>query len=73
MIYEFIDKHRSAHAVKRMCQLLGVRRSGYYEWKRQGQSVRHQRDAVLLEKIKESYYESKRRYGSTNIHKDLQE
>ncbi len=73
MIYEFIDNHRSAHAVEMMCRLLGVMRSGYYAWKKQGQSARVQRDAVLFEKIKESYYQSKRRYGSPNIHKDLQE
>ena len=73
MIYEFIDKHRSAHAVKRMCRLLGVMRSGYYAWKKRGQSARRKKDAILFEKIKDSYYQSKRRYGSPNIHKDLQE
>jgi len=73
MIYGFIDKHRTVHAVERMCRVLGVTRSGYYGWKRRGQSRRVRRDEVLLEKIKESHCRSNGRYGSPNIHKDLQE
>jgi len=73
MIYEFIDEHRTMHAVERMCRILGVTRSGYYGWKRRGQSRRVQRDGILLAKIKESHHQSNGRYGSPNIHKDLQE
>jgi len=73
MIYGFIDKHRTAHAVERMCRVLGVRRSGYYAWKKRGQSARVRRDAVLLGKIRESYRLSRGRYGSPNIHEDLRE
>jgi putative transposase len=73
MIYGFIDKHRTVHAVERMCRVLSVTRSGYYGWKRRGQSRRVRRDAVLLEKIKESHRQSNGRYGSPNILKDLQE
>jgi transposase InsO family protein len=73
MIYGFIDKHRSAHAVERMCRVLGVRRSGYYAWKKRAQSARKRRDAVLLGKIRESYRLSRGRYGSPNIHEDLRE
>jgi putative transposase len=71
MIYKFIDEHRSVHAVERMCRILGVTRSGYYGWLRHGQSKRGLRDAVLLEKIRESHRRSSGRYGSPNIHKDL--
>lgn len=73
MIYGFIDKHRTAHAVERMCRVLGVRRSGYYAWKKRGQSARVRRDAVLLGKIRESYRLSRGRYGSPNIHEDLRQ
>jgi len=73
MIYGFIDRHRSVHAVERMCRVLGVTRSGYYSWKSRGQSRRVRRDGVLLEKIRESHLQSNRRYGSPNIHKDLRE
>lgn len=73
MIYGFIDKYRSAHAVGRMCRVLGVRRSGYYAWKRRGQSRRALRDEELLGKIMESHGLSKGRYGSPNIHEDLRD
>ncbi len=73
MIYGFIEKHRSAHAVEMMCRILRVTRSGYYAWKKRGESRRKRRDAVLLEKIRESYRESRGRYGSPNIHEDLRQ
>jgi putative transposase len=73
MIYGFIEKHRSAHAVEMMCRILRVTRSGYYAWKKRGESQRVRRDAVLLEKIRESYRGSRGRYGSPNIHEDLRQ
>ncbi len=71
MIYEFIEMHRSVHAVERMCQVFGVTRSGYYVWSQHKQSRRAQRDLVLLEKIRQSHMQSEGRYGSPNIHKDI--
>lgn len=71
MIYEFIDKYRSVHAVERMCHVFGVTRSGYYAWHEHRQSRRAQRDLELLSKIKESHKHSRGRYGSPNIHRDL--
>ena len=71
MIYRFIENHRSEHAVGRMCRVLGVTRSGYHAWRNRGQSQRARRDAELLLKIRESHRQSKGRYGSPNIHKDL--
>lgn len=71
MIYEFIERHRSVHAVERMCRVLGVTRSGYYGWSQHRQSRRTRRDIMLLEKIRESHLQSGGRYGSPNIHKDL--
>jgi len=73
MIYEFIDKHSSAHAVERMCRVLGVKRSSYYVWKKRGLSQRDRRDLELLEKVRQSYRLSSGRYGSPNIHEDLQQ
>jgi transposase InsO family protein len=73
MIYGFIDRHRSEHAVGRMCRVLGVTRSGYHAWKRRGPSRRARRDAELLVKIRESHRLSKGLYGSPNIQEDLRE
>jgi hypothetical protein len=30
--FRFVDEHRNAHGVKRMCDVLGWDRSGYYTW-----------------------------------------
>ncbi|WLW52711.1 ATP-binding protein [Streptomyces sp. YU58] len=30
--FRFVDEHRHAHGVKRMCDVLGWDRSGYYTW-----------------------------------------
>ncbi len=30
--FRFVDEHRNAHVVKRMCDVLGWDRSGYYTW-----------------------------------------
>lgn len=73
MIYDFIDQHRFAHAVQRMCLVFGVTRSGYYAWKKSDQSRRVLRDRELLGKIRESHRLSSGRYGSPNIHKDLRQ
>lgn len=73
MIYDFIEQHRFAHAVQRMCQVFGVTRSGYYAWKKSSESRRVHRDRELLGKITESHRLSSGRYGSPNIHKDLQQ
>jgi transposase InsO family protein len=73
MRYGFIDKHRSTFAVRRMCQVLGVKRSGYYAWRRRGLSRRLKRDGILLEQIMKSHVLSSGRYGSPNILRDLRD
>ena len=65
--------HRSMFRVARMCQVLGVKRSGYYAWLARGLSLRAMRDMVLLEQIKKSHKLSKGIYGSPNILNDLKD
>ena len=39
MKYAFIHRHRQVFSIQRMCQVIGVARSGYYAWQqRQGTS-----------------------------------
>lgn len=73
MRYRFIEKHRSAYAVERMCRVLGVTRSGYYAWRRRGMSRRDIYDQVLLGHIRESYKQSRGCYGSPRIWQDLRD
>jgi len=71
MKYEFIDRHRSAFRVMKMCQVLEVSRSAYYAWKRRPESVTEQRNRKLLDEIKQIWERSRRLYGSPRITSDL--
>jgi transposase InsO family protein len=71
MKYDFIESHRSAFAVERMCRALGVRRSGYYAWRGRVPGRRSAEDEHLLVRIRESYKMSRRSYGSPRVLKDL--
>src|SRR4051794_14661869 len=53
------------------CRLLGVSRSGYYDWERRAPSDRALSDAWLIERIREIWAENRKVYGSPRIHADL--
>jgi transposase InsO family protein len=67
MRYEYIREHRQEFSVKRMCQLLGVTRSGYYAWQTEKTGPREVENRVLLEQIRVEYKLSRRTYGSPRI------
>ena len=54
-----------------MCDVLEVSRSGYYAWKDRMKSAREIRNDKLLEEIRQAFFESKKRYGSPRIYKQL--
>lgn len=56
-----------------MCRLLGVARSGFYQWLHKSTSDRAQKDARLLALIRDSYNASHGIYGSPRIFLDLRE
>jgi len=71
MKYLFIENHRSAFRVEKMCRVLGVSRSGYYSWRKRGFSKRGRSNQALLVKIKKFHEDSRRTYGSPRITADL--
>lgn len=68
MKYRFIAEHERDHSVKRMCQILGVQRSGYYAWKDRPVSSRAQANEELLVKVRQAFHHSRCTYGSLRIH-----
>lgn len=73
MRYEYIREHRQEFSVKRMCQLLGVTRSGYYAWQAEKQGPRALENRVLVEQIRVEYKISRQTYGSPRIWARLQD
>jgi len=67
MKYAFIKAHEKEYSVKRMCGILGVRRSGYYAWKKRPMSSREEANQELLKKVWEAFEISRSTYGSLRI------
>lgn len=64
MKYAFMRANREEFELKRMCRVLQVSRSGYYDWTGREQSKHSQQDCVLLNEIRQIHHDSKEAYGS---------
>jgi transposase InsO family protein len=53
--------------IEKMCKVLNVSRSGYYNWLSRKSSKRCLENRILTEQIKKIHLESKQRYGSPKI------
>ncbi len=72
-IYKFIEAHQKQYSVQRMCRVLEVARSGYYDWLREPVSNHAQEDARLLRLIRASFIASHGIYGAPRVFLDLRE
>ena len=73
MKYAFIEKHRRHYAVRRMCSVLQVSTSGYYDWRKRPESARSLRHRHLTVKIRKSFKESHETYGAVRVCHDLRD
>jgi len=71
--YAFIREHDNEFRVARMCAVLDVSRSGYYDWRKRPESKRARDDRELLVHIRRVHLESRRAYGSVKTWKELRE
>jgi len=75
--FEFIDAERAAAeaaelpTVSRMCALLEVSKSGYYEWRHRPESVTQRRRELLADKIGALFEAFDATYGYRRIHAEL--
>ena len=67
MRYRFIDEQKKAWPVTLMCGVLGVSRSGYYDWTARGLSRRVRSNHELDRRIREIFAEHRQRYGAPRI------
>jgi len=62
--YQFIRANERHFKVARMCQVLSVSRSGYYDWKSRSPSARAQANEALLKQIEQVHARSRQCYGA---------
>lgn len=72
-IYKFIEAHQNEYCIEPMCRILGVARSGYYEWLHEPVAKRGQDDARLLRLTRASFNASQGIYGAPRVFLDLRE
>lgn len=72
MKYAFIRDQAGRFAVTRLCAVLGVSRSGYYEWRDRPESRRAIEDRQLLRDIRAVHLRSREAYGADKTWRVLQ-
>lgn len=73
--FQFVEDHRGAFGVKRLCQVLEVTRSGFYRWLKAAPArmARARSDARLARRIREIHRESDGTYGIPRITAELKD
>jgi putative transposase len=69
--YKLIEAERTNFPIPLMCRMLGVSKSGYYDWRDRQPSKRSREDAALTAKIREIHRRSRETYGCPRIHAEL--
>jgi putative transposase len=69
--YAFIEAQEVAFSVQAMCQVLGVSRSGYYDWKERPEPRADGEAVVLSAEITATHKRSRGTYGSPRVHREL--
>jgi hypothetical protein len=64
----FIEQHASTWSVNVMCRMLGVSRSGYYDWRGRPPSARTTANLALLGNVRRLQARHHGRYGSPRMH-----
>ena len=73
MKYAFIQRNQEEFTVTRMCRLMGVSPSAYYDWLTRPQSARSLEDVRLGEQVKSIHKQSRETYGARRIRHELME
>jgi putative transposase len=71
MRFEFMKKYEKELNVEKMAKVLGVSRSGYYDFLNRGESVGVKENCRLKTKIENIHKLSRETYGSPRIHAEL--
>lgn len=69
--YMFIAAQATQHAVRLLCRVLGVSRSGYCAWRTRPPAARVRADQGLTEQIRQIHAHSRQTYGSPRVRATL--
>jgi putative transposase len=70
-LFRFIDAEKACYPISVLCRMLGVSRSGYYDWKDRPLSKKARENATLTEQIVEIHERSRGTYGYLRVHAEL--
>jgi putative transposase len=70
--FAFIRRRGKEFPVKLMCEVLGVSRSGYYDWAARPAGARAERAAGLKGQIRLAHEASRCTYGSPRVYRELE-
>ena len=70
MKYGFMVRHHGIWPVRAMCRMFKVSHGGFYQWMGRGPSRRSLEDARLTGRVRQSYLESDKTYGSPRVWRD---
>ena len=71
MRFQFVHAHRAEYQLTRLCQAVGVSRSGYYAWRCRPVSARSAANTRLLERMQQLHRQTKARYGAIKVWRAL--
>jgi transposase InsO family protein len=69
--FALIEAEKACVPIAMACRALRVSRAGFYAWRQRPESEREREDRRLAVLVQASFEESKRRYGSPRIYRDL--
>ncbi len=69
--YEFIDAEKADYSIVKMCEWLGVSRSGFYEWRDRPDSDTTERRVVITGLVRSLFDEFEGRYGYRKLCAEL--
>ena len=71
MRFAWIQGQQNQHSRSDLCQVLGVSRSGYYDWRDRPKSKRQEQSEQLAQQVRQAHIDSDRSYGTVRIYKEL--
>lgn len=71
MSRRFVSDHADQYPVTRLCEVVGVSRSTFYDWRERPASQRDLDDAVLVDEIVDIHETSRGTYGAPRVHGQL--